>query len=258
MKNVKINKTVIIKFVLLGVFVSSISADIFSAEFSSNEKKAAYDFFIQEAKKETKIKKYQYNEYENIIGGICSFTIGNLGYFLSDSEVLKLAYSGVQTLGIINIGQGIYDYYAPDETKSFYKFVTSVRNVDVKGSNVVGISNNRQNPEYELSWNMLEYYAKKEIAKRKSLLYTSSFLTLQYSLNITLGNPPGALKNVYYFMGGVNLVIALYSYFKIDKYETYYNGVRKNNFSLSNFDLLPVFDPVHKNSGMLASFRYQF
>lgn len=146
-------------------------------------------------------KEFRYNQYEDIITGGLGFLVGNIGYHETDSASLKLAYSGIQTIGILNVGQGVYDYYRPLFDKEIYQALTRRKNT---ASEIVRI------------------FAQEERAKRLSLLYKSSLLSAQYFANAYLGNTEENLKDIYKFLGGVNLIVVGYALFYQDKYEKFY------------------------------------
>jgi hypothetical protein len=61
-------------------------------------------------------------------------------------------------------------------------------------------------------------------AKRISLLWSSSLLTMQYALNAFVSKDVSQdLKDIYLFLGGVNAIVATYSYFHKSDYEEYYD-----------------------------------
>lgn len=151
-------------------------------------------------------KEYTFNEYEDIISGSIAFTIGNIGYFTTDSSTLKIAYSGVQTVGILAIGHGIYDYYYPHfETR------------------LLGLLNRKKLTRENMADGYVSLLGEIERAKRLSLLWSSSLLTLQYALNAFVSTDvPQDLKDIYLFLGGVNAIISAYSFFNVSDYEEYY------------------------------------
>ena len=191
---------------------------IFSILFSSlvnakevhkkNKKKNSIKFFSIQAKKVE--NNYQYNRYENIVSGVSAFVIGNVGYLLTDSSVLKLTYSGIQTIGIINIGRGIYKSNSPSIEKSFNEILSSKNKKDIS--------------KYQLSNELVRIFAEEERAKRLSLFYSSSFLAIQYALNIAIYDSPERIKNIYIFLGSVNAIVAAYSAFSKGEYEKFYFG----------------------------------
>ncbi|MBF0298100.1 MAG: hypothetical protein HQK51_05230 [Oligoflexia bacterium] len=155
-------------------------------------------------------KKYLFNPYEKIISGVAAFLIGNIGYYTSSSSVLKVAYTGIQTVGIINISRSIYAANSPSLEKSFYNLMT---NPTVESYS-----------KKDLSINLLQIFAQEERAKRVALFYGSTFITAQYAINAFVYKSPGNLKNIYIFLGGVNALVAIYSAFYKGNYEKYYYG----------------------------------
>lgn len=150
--------------------------------------------------------EHQFNKYEDITSGSIAFLIGNIGYFTTNSDTLKIAYSGVQTVGIVAVGHGIYDYYYPHFE-----------------SRLLGLLSQKKMTRGQLSDGYVSLLGEMDRAKRLSLLWSSSLLTLQYGLNSFLGEDiPNDMKDIYLFLGGVNAIVATYSYFNKTDYEEYY------------------------------------
>lgn len=166
---------------------------------------SAYDFL---KKKSIQNKpKIEFNKYEDIISGSAAFVVGNIGYFTTESETLKLAYSGVQTVGIIAIGHGIHDYYYPHFELRLYKILKQEK-----------ITRGKLADDY------VKLLGEMDRAKRLSLVWSSSLLTIQYTLNAVIGNDTSSdLKDIYLFLAGANAIVASYSYFHRSDYEDYYN-----------------------------------
>lgn len=178
---------------------------IASSEVLGNERRGrSLEFLQQEVTKNQ--KRYRYNRYERIISGGAAFLIGNIGYFTTESVTLELAYSGIQTIGILNIGDGIYDYYRPTFDRELYK-----------------VARNSKNPN-STAYGVIKTLAQEEKAKRISLLWKSSLLSVQYLSNAYLKSDEESLKDIYKFLGGVNIIVAGYSYFYRDKYESFIFG----------------------------------
>ncbi len=177
------------------------------------------EFFVE--KEAAKPEKYTFNEYENIISGGAAFLIGNVGYMLTDSTVLGLTYSAIQTIGVINIGQGIYKMNSPSVERSFKDLLT---NDQVKGYT-----------KKRLAGHLVTIFGQESRAKRLALFYSSSLLAAQYTLNATVYDSSGKLKNVYIFLGGVNAIIAAYSAFSKSEYEEYLfgEGIDLNPFAFN-------------------------
>lgn len=151
-------------------------------------------------------KEYTFNEYEDIISGSIAFTIGNIGYFTTKSSTLQIAYSGVQTVGILAIGQGIYDYYYPHfETR------------------LLSLLNQKKLTREKMADGYVSLLGEIERAKRLSLLWSSSLLMVQYALNAFVSTDvPRDLKDIYLFLGGVNAIVSAYSFLNVSDYEAYY------------------------------------
>jgi len=172
---------------------------IFCQFANAKEKETPLEFLKTEASNST--KKYRYNKYESMISGSLAFLAGNIGYHSTNSTSLKIAYSGIQTIGIINVGQGVYDYYRPIFDKELYMAVKKQKNI---------------------SGDIIEIFAKEERAKRKALLWRSSLLATQYFANAYFDDTEENLKDIYKFLGGVNLIVVSYATFYQGKYEAYY------------------------------------
>ena len=180
------------------------------------EDPSAYEFLKKKSEENKRV--IVFNEYEDIISGAVAFLIGNVGYFTTDSQTLKIAYSGVQTVGIIAVGHGIYDYYYPHfETR------------------LLGLLSQKRMTKGKLANDYVSLLGEMERAKRLSLLWSSSLLTLQYALNAFASKDvPSDLKDIYLFLGGVNAIVATYSYLHVTDYEEYYQKqqrVRVNAFA---------------------------
>lgn len=157
-----------------------------------------------------------FNKYEDIVAGSLAFVIGNVGYFSTDSATLKLAYSGVQTVGIIAVGHGIYDFYYPHfETR------------------LLQLLSKKKMTRGQLADGYVGLLGEMERAKRISLLWSSSLLTMQYALNAFVSDDiPQDMKDIYLFLGGVNAIVATYSYFYKTDYEEYYLEMNKPKVGL--------------------------
>lgn len=172
--------------------------------FSAEKPGSAYEFLKK--KSEESRPEIIYNEYEDIISGAIAFVAGNVGYFTTESSTLKLAYSGVQTVGIIAVGHGIHDYYYPHFE-----------------SRLLTLMSKKKMTRGELSDGYISLLGEMERAKRLSLLWSASLLTAQYGLNAFLGKDiPSDLKDIYLFLGGVNAIVAIYSFYNVSDYEEYY------------------------------------
>ena len=181
------------------------------------EDQSATSFFSNEAK--LKQVNYIFNPYETIFSGTIAFVIGNIGYYTTQSTILKLGYSGVQTIGVINVGKGLYKVNSPSVEKEL--------------SELLSTQNNKKDIEKEfLSRKLIEIYAREDRAKRIALFYGSSLLSTQYLLNAFIGKTPKELKNIYIFMSGINFLIAGYAFNTKSNYEKNYFG--------DKFDIRPI------------------
>ncbi len=194
----------------------------------------ATNFFLKEAKLKEKV--YRFNPYETIFSGVIAFVIGNVGFYTTKSSVLKLGYSGVQTIGIINLGRGIYDVNSPSTEGELYRFLTNDTNTGVS--------------KEALSVKLIHVFAQEERAKRMALFYGSSFLTVQYFMNSFVGKTQPELKKIYLFMGGVNFIIATYS------------GTNKSNYEKkvygNEFNIQPIFTATNREAVGGAYLTYSF
>lgn len=177
--------------------------------------------------------QFQFNKYENIISGFAAFAIGNIGYFTTDSDILKLSYAGIQTIGVINIGRGIYKYNAPNYDLGMYQVLGQSKGVVVS--------------KKLMAYKLIQLTAQEERARRLSLFYSSSFLAVQYFLNSFVDDSAGKLKNIYTFLGGVNVIVAVYSYLKKNEYEKFFYG--------NNYDIMPFYIPKSQNSSDATGIR---
>lgn len=195
---------------------------------------------------QSKIKKhtYKHNKYENIISGSAAFLIGNVGYFTTNSTPLSVAYSGIQTIGILNVGRGAYDLYRPDFEKDLYEISFNY-------------SNTAARPQ-QLSLDIVKLFAEEARAKRLALLYTSSLLSMQYFANAMIGNQANSLKSIYYFLGSVNLIVVGFSYFHKNPYEAFYYSEKKlkNENSEVSWSILPT--SLSTNSGLSLALSWEF
>lgn len=192
------------------------------------------DFFLKEAKLKEKV--YRFNPYETIFSGVIAFVIGNVGFYTTKSSVLKLGYSGVQTIGIINVGRGIYDVNSPSTEGELYRFLTNDTNTGVS--------------KEALSVKLIHVFAQEERAKRMALFYGSSFLTVQYFMNSFVGKTQPELKKIYLFMGGVNFIIATYSGMNKSNYEKKVYG--------NEFNIQPIFTATDREAVGGAYLTYSF
>lgn len=194
------------------VFFILLSSQVFSRTVDHS---AAYDFL----KKKSQENKPEiiFNQYEDIISGSLAFVLGNIGYFTTDSSTLKISYSGVQTIGIISVGHGIYDYYYPHFE-----------------SRLLELLKKKNMTRGNLADGYLSLLGEMERAKRISLLWSSSLLTMQYFLNAFVSEDiPRDVKDIYLFLGGVNAIVATYSYFYKSDYEKYYLQSHQTNSQVS-------------------------
>jgi hypothetical protein len=202
------------KFFILIVLMCSLS-------HAENPVKSSTAYEFLKRKSEESRPTIIYNEYEDIISGSIAFVAGNIGYFTTESSTLKIAYSGVQTVGIVAVGHGIYDYYYPHfETR------------------LLGLMNRKKMTRGDLSDGYISLLGEMNRAKRLSLLWSSSLLTAQYGLNAFLGKDiPSDMKDIYFFLGGVNAIVAVYSYLNISDYEEYF--LQQRNTVKTGLFILP-------------------
>ena len=212
---------------------------------SANDKKAqenedalnrrAFEFFQKHG--EQKVNQFTYNPYESLISGMAAIVIGNVGYLTTESSSLKLTYSAIQTIGIVNIGQGIYQAQAPAVDNSLRGIFTDEKMKVFTREKLAG--------------RLLRVFAQEDRAKRLSLFYGSSFLTIQYAMNATIYKSSGQLKKIYLFLGGVNAIVAIYSAFSKSQYEEAYYG---NKLDISPFVSLD--DHRQPSYGLLVGARF--
>lgn len=215
-------------------FILVISLTLISSPLLAREKNA-FEFLKSEAQKSQ--KDFIHHPYENIFNGALGFLVGNIGYFSTSSKSLKLAYSAVQTIGILNVGTGVYDNYRPILDKGLYEMV------DREGLT-----------RESLSKEIVQLFAKEERAKRLQLFWTSTLLGSQYLINAYLDDTQEDLEDIYKFLAGVNLIAMGYSYFYKQKYEAYYFKEQ------ASFGLVPILldSRQGKSVAAFASLQVQF
>ncbi len=197
-------------------------------------------FFKQQAEK--KEEKFYFNKYETLLSGTLAFAIGNIGYYTTNSYILKLGYSGVQTIGVINFGRGLYNLNSPNIENELSKLLSNKEKATIDKN--------------FLSLKLIEINAREERAKRVSLFYSSSLLSFQYLLNAFVGDTPKELRNIYVFMAGINSLIAGYSSLSKSEYEKYYFG---DNLDISpTVSLLPDErnQSVQKVPSLFVTYRF--
>jgi hypothetical protein len=177
---------------------------VFVSQVFASESLKPFKYLRQEVKSAE--KEYQFNEYEAIIGGSLAFLVGNVGFYTTNSETLKLAYGGIQTVGIISVGQGVYDYYRPNTDQE-----------------MLNLLQQKKLTRSSLADGFITILGQEERAKRLALLYGSSLLVVQYAANAYLSDTPKDIKDIYLFLGGVNLIVAGHSYLSRGKYERYFD-----------------------------------
>jgi hypothetical protein len=176
----------------------------FTSQVLASETVKPFKYLREEVK--TAEKEYQFNEYEAIIGGGLAFLVGNIGFYTTNSETLKLAYGGIQTVGIISVGQGVYDYYRPNTDQE-----------------MLNLLQQKKMTRSSLADGFITILGQEERAQRLALLYGSSLLVVQYAANAYLSDTPKDIKDIYLFLGGVNLIVAGHSYLNRGKYERYFD-----------------------------------
>lgn len=181
---------------LLGTFLA------FTLSFSAFANKHALPYLREEVQKTE--RPWRYNQYETIISGAAAFVVGNVGFFTTNSDTLKIAYSGVQTVGIITVGQGIYDYYRPNYDRS-----------------MLSLLEQKELNRGKIADGVVSMLGQEERAQRLALLWGSGLLVTQYLANAYLSDVPSDVRDIYLFLGGVNVIIAGHSYFSRGKYERY-------------------------------------
>ncbi len=202
--------------------------------YAKKEKRNSINFFVTKGQKLQ--REYRFNKYENLISGTTAFLIGNIGYVTSNSEVLKIAYSGIQTIGLVNIGRSIYKIHSPSINKRFESFVTNKR---VKSYSRIDVADE-----------LVDIYAHEDRAKRLSLFYSSSILAIQYYLNALVYETPDSLESTYLFLGSVNTIIAVYSALYKSDYEKHLFG--------EDFDINPFVTGVDRPNGLGLSISFSF
>lgn len=201
----------------------------------------SYELLTQQLKRDQK-NKFRYNQYEDIISGVVGFAVGTVGYYSTNATDLKLIYALTQSLGVVTAGYGVHKLYDPAWNKELQSSLSNLARAKNKTKDYI-------------SYRMIKYMAKKSEANNKSLLMTSSLLVIQNASNIIIDDPPKSLRNIFYFIGGVNLIIAIHTLFAENSYEKIY---RKIHQPKSKILFSPqMFEHNEKlYSGM--SFQYRF
>lgn len=199
----------------------------------------SYDFIQKEAKPKT---SYQFNPYEDLIASTIALAIGTVGYYSCKDSVVKLAYSGIESLAIVNMGKAVYNHYKPNLENDIYVLTKDLEK-----------ANSRLNPNEMISERLLAYMAKEQRAKRYALLAGSTLLTAQYFSNAFIGHPQKDLKRIYTFMGVVNTIIMSYSFLFRSKYEHFYYYELKNK-PVANLDFKTV--PYKNGALFLAELNF--
>lgn len=199
-------------------------------------------FFANEAK--LKELKYTFNPFETALSGTFAVIIGNVGFYTTKSSILKIGYSSIQTIGVINVSKGIYNVNSP--------------NMEEELSHLLATTKNNTISKEILSQKLIEIYAKEDRAKRIALFYGASLISSQYFLNAFIGNTQKELKNIYLFMGGINLLIAGYSLNSKSSYEKKYFG---ESFDLKLVALTKEYDTTIYQKpdilpGLLFTYKY--
>ncbi len=192
-------------------------------------------FFKEKAIKDQ--KKYVHTEYEDIISGGIAFVVGNVGFFTTESTPLRAAYSVIQTVGIINISDGIYESYNPSKEKYYYSLFKKYP----------GYKDKEKNQRY-FSKNIIWINAQEEKDRRLSRFYGSTFLATQYVINTLDDRTSSDLKSIYLFLAGVNMIVAGNSWFTRGDYEKHMEDTEK----LGLFQIFPIPDGL--SVGMSSSF----
>lgn len=226
-------KKIITFFVIISFSVNAYSAGT-TSPLPAPTKSSASEFFLTEAKLKEKV--YRFNPYETIFSGAIAFVIGNAGFYTTKSNVLKLGYSGVQTIGIINVGRGIYEVNSPSTEGELYKFLSKDQKPEIS--------------KEALSAKLIHIFAQEERAKRMALFYGSSLLSVQYFVNSFVGNTQPELKKIYLFLGGVNVIIATYAATMKGNYEKKIYG--------DSFNIDPVFvvNDKETTAGLVLSYSF--
>jgi hypothetical protein len=192
-------------------------------------------FFKQQALKDK--KEQSGYKYEDIISGGAAFVIGNVGYFTTSSTPLRLSYSLVQTVGIINVSDGVFHLNNPSKNDYYHEMLRQFPDGQDKKRNV-----------RFLSRNLIAITARSDRAQRLAMFYRSGLLAAQYIINTLDNKTSDDLKNIYYFMAGINLITASYSYFMKSEYEQYYERPKIKT------SMIPY--AVPEGAGLACSWRF--
>jgi hypothetical protein len=202
------------------------------------KKSKAAHILVEQLKLEGE-RKYRYNPYENIFSGTISFLVGTVGYYSSNALDLKLVYALTQSIGVVTTGYGIHDYYAPRWNHELQQTLSGVHR--------------SRNPRNFIAKRTINFLSAEHEAKNRSIMMTSGMLVISNSANILIDEPPNSLKNIFYFIGGVNLIIFLHSLFNDGPYSKLRQQLEMNKkYSLN---VLPTLTP--QNNSVLSGIQFK-
>lgn len=211
---------------------------------------SSYSSFLLQTRKEEKGSSF--SPKEQIISGLTSFILGNIGYFSTDSKILKLGLSGVQTIGVINVGKGIHDSFISSWD---HQYESLTRSFEALGEKVEG-----EKAREILSYHFVKSQAESERARRLAIFYASGLLGVQYFSNAFFDRSPGKLKDIFIFLGSINLGIMAYTHFFHGRYETFHFGKMEEGKVSWQFSPCLFLDPQGGGSyvkGISYSFSFR-
>lgn len=217
---------------------SELNKNNFSEDFKNVHFSAlkSVDFLDQKIKKNKQEfgDKNTFGFWSNkeFLSGIISFTAGTIGYYTVSSDVLKVAYSLVQTIGTLSIGQSVYYSMSPNLDETYLRVSNSVDHLNSVNSkehfvyqnnikNNINNSGENGNIKEVVAAEFIRTYAEEEHAKRISRMVTSSILLAQYMSSALINSPQSGIKNIYFYLSGVNLLILMHSIFFKSDYEKF-------------------------------------
>ena len=227
------------------IFILNISSPTGLCQEGTINFENTQDFFKQNSDELLK-QQYRFNKYENIISGGIGLSIGMIGQFSTDSSILKIVYAGVQTLGVITIGHGYYLLKAPVLEQSISELTNTIGSSH-KSSDEIAV---------EFSDQMLSYFAQKDKAFRHSVVITSSLLSFQYFFNAFVDRPTKDLKNIYIYLGGINIMLAVYNLIDPSRNELMNDKIQIKNIQRKEFQvqIIPSLFNVNETKNISSNF----
>lgn len=141
---------------------------------------------------------------ENLASGIAAVSIGLYGFYFDDGGVTtKTVYTATQTLGVVLIGDSIYDLNKKSTLLTTHEFIDRIENgkdvdIDRLKKKLVSVTNENE----------------KAITKRNA--YTSAVLSSLYLIN-GQNEKDESLTNIYYFLSFNFALVSVASFLDLKK-----------------------------------------